>query len=136
MNALICGSTRWTWSRHACRSSREETSRRASFGATSEMVSWFSMGSSRPHGLAAARAESGQRGLKRQSQIGGGLSEYRNEGYALLLGRVADGSGRVTGRVEPQKKPVNIGYGRPDGLKHPGGHIPSIARLDRSQWWC
>jgi len=35
----------------------------------------------------------------------------------LVAGRVVDGSGRVAGRVEPQKKPVNIGYGRLDGLK-------------------
>jgi hypothetical protein len=39
----------------------------------------------------------------------------------LLPGRVTDGSGRVAGRVVPQKKPVNIGYGRPDGLNTPKG---------------
>jgi len=36
-------STRPIWSRHDCIASRAETSRFASFAASSEMVSWFSM---------------------------------------------------------------------------------------------
>src|SRR5882724_5726532 len=68
MNARICGSTRWIWSRQAWMISREETSRRASLGTSSEMVSWLSMGSSRPHGLAAARGESGGGGSKTQNE--------------------------------------------------------------------
>src|SRR5271170_141941 len=44
MKAWIWPSTRAIWSRHDCVTSRAETSRLASFAASSETVSWFSIG--------------------------------------------------------------------------------------------
>src|SRR5580693_5942331 len=44
MKAWIWPSTRAIWLRHACVASRAETSRLASFAASSETVSWFSIG--------------------------------------------------------------------------------------------
>jgi hypothetical protein len=47
----------------------------------------------------------------------------------LLFGRVTDGSGRVAGRVEPQKTPVAIGVRTGGRLKSPPEAYPISANL-------